>query len=180
MVLPKAQAVAEGVNELRAKVARKLEANPGIKTAMLADTLGVPEAQILRAMPEGRARELDPSKAEQIISGLENLGLFYVVCRNPVTVMEVKGRFGGFSHSGPFFNVAGENLHMHLKLGEVGAIFAVEATQRDGGQMHSIQFFDQDGCAAFKVFLIKSFQDEAGDDYSAHKALFLSLIEQFD
>jgi len=144
--------------ELKEKVARKLKANPRLKTAMLADALGVAEAEIMRAMPVGYATELDSDRAEDIIRELDSWGTLYIVVRNTIAVMEVKGAFGGFSQSGPYFNVAGENLHMHLKLGEVENIFAVKPPTADDSTppLLSLQFFDGNGASGLKAFILPS------------------------
>ncbi|MEQ8821842.1 MAG: hemin-degrading factor [Sumerlaeia bacterium] len=167
--------------DLREKVARKLEANPSIKTAMLADALGVREDDVLRAMPDGYATELDPAQAEAIVREIELLGTLYVVVRNPMTVIEVTGKFGGFSQSGPFFNVATERLHMHLRLDRVAAIFAVQPPAKDdaGPSMTSIQFFDADGASGLKTFLLPSAIEAAGESLEANLAAWAALRDRF-
>ncbi len=165
--------------ELREKIARKLEANPGLKTGMLADTLGVPEAEVLRAMPGGYANELKVKDIEAFITGLEKLGLVYFVTRNPACVAEIKGRFGGFSKSGPFFNVMGDGIHLHLRTDRIASIFHVSPPVREGKPAWpSLQFFQQDGAVAFKFFLIEQMQIEAGDDYSRSLSELSKLVEQ--
>ncbi len=169
------------IADLKEKVARKLEANPRIKTAMLADAIGVPEADVLAAMPEGYSTELDGAKVEEIIRSLEALETLYVVVRNAATVMEVKGKFSGFSHSGPFFNVASENLHMHLKLGKIQRVFAVHAPGREEGAapMVSIQFFDDSGASCLKAFVLPALVEADGAELSARIAQWETLRSDF-
>lgn len=169
------------VDELKEKIARKLEANPRLKTAMLADALGIAEADVMRAMPLGTNTELDATRSEEVIRGLEALGTLYVVVRNNVSVMEVKGRFGGFSQSGPFFNVAGENLHMHLKLGHVGAVFAVQSPAPEPGKqgMTSFQFFDKGGASALKAFILPDLVEKDGETFETRLNQWNELRQMF-
>ncbi len=169
----------ESLNDLREKVARKLEANPGIKTGMLADTLGVAEADVLRAMPEGHAAELVVKDLESLVRNLEALGTVYFIMRNGACVTEIKGRFGEFSKSGPFFNVSTETLHLHLRLDRIESVFHVNPAMPEGrAPMPSLQFFQSDGSVAFRVFLIESIQQDAGDDFTQSVEALKELISQ--
>lgn len=168
------------LEELQSKVEEKLKANPGIKTAMLAQTLGVPEVAIVRVLPDGRSKELDDSKMEDIIKDIEQLGLVYCVVRNPAVVSESKGVFGGFSKSGPFLNVAGKNIHLHLMLSEFKFVFAVNVPRtEETPPMYSFQFFQPSGMAAIKVFVIESMQKEAGFEFSESEKKFEELTQKY-
>lgn len=153
-------------DDLREQIARKLKANPGMKTAMLAETLGIAEGEVLRAMPGGLATELALDRLEELIRGLEPLGLLYVVCRTEACVAEIKGRFAGFSRSGPFFNVAGDNLHLHLRLDRVAQAFALRHPfdLEQSATSASFQFFQRDGASAFKVFLLPALKKQASEN----------------
>lgn len=159
---------------LREKVAAKLAANPGLKTGMLADSLGVPEADVLRAMPDGHAHELQVADMDRFIEGLAALGRIYFVTRNEGCVTEIKERFGGFSRSGPFLNVDGEALHLHLRTDRIAAVFHV--TPETPTPMPSLQFFADSGAMVFKVFLIESLQQESGDDFDESLRKLNSLV----
>jgi len=83
-----------------------------------------------------------------------------VFVRSRVTVIESVGVFGGYSDSGPFFNVQTDTLDMHIFPDEVGSIYAVEKTGHDSTfTTHSFQFFDRDGNAGFKAFLWDRYPD---------------------
>jgi putative heme iron utilization protein len=116
--------------EQRAKVRAAVAANPTAMTLQLARDLGVPECEVIRAMPDGRSIELD------------------------VITCEVNGEFGGFSTWGEFFNVQTPTLDLHVRFERLGAAFAVEKPGHlDGGRTLSVQFFDREGHSALKVFL---------------------------
>ena len=165
------------MEELREKVAKKLAANPTIKTSILADSLNVPEADILRAMPDGYARQLPIPDLELFVTKLQTLGLLYFVTRNDACITEIEGRFAGFSKSGPFFNVSGQALHLHLRLDRIHTVFHVTPPASQATPAWpSLQFFQSSGIAAFKVFLIESLQRQAGDDWERSLAALDELV----
>src|SRR4051794_23839890 len=145
---------AELPSDLAARVRAAFEDNPGAMTMQLARDFGVAEATILRAMPHGRAVELDVKCWEEILGKLATIGDVHVIVTNGAATLECVGRFGGFSTWGEFFNVQTKTLDMHIRYGNLGAVFAVEKpSHMTGVNTLSVQFFDTTGAAAFKVFL---------------------------
>jgi len=123
-------------------------------TMLLARQLGVPEVEIVRAFPDGRAVELDPEHWEELIRNLEAFGKLHVIVSNGGATLEANGQFGNFSTTGEFFNVQTKSLDMHIRWREIGAVFAVEKPGHlDGKKTLSFQFFDRAGHSAFKAFL---------------------------
>jgi putative heme iron utilization protein len=176
--------------EQRRRIEEAMRANPNQMTLQLARKLDVPEVEVLRAMPAGRAVELDAGRPEELIRAFEGLGKVHVIVSNGCTTCEVVGAFGGFSTWGEFFNVQSKTLDMHIRLGELAAAFAVEkpshmeapgtpapdTTVSLAGTKTtlSIQFYDRRGSAAFKVFLT------FGEVVSAERAAkFEDLRERF-
>lgn len=138
------------VERLREEVRR----HPQKMTLQLAREYGVPEVEVIRAFPDDRAMDLDISRWEDLIRSLEAFGPVRVLVSNGAATVEVVGRFGGFSTTGEFFNVQTESLDMHIRWREFAAAFAVEKPDHMGGlTTYSVQFFDRDGAAAFKVLL---------------------------
>lgn len=136
------------------RIRSAVEKNPRKMTLQLARDLGVPEVEIIRAFPADRVTELDIARWEELLCGLESLGSVRVLVSNGATTIEVDGQFGGFSTAGEFFNVQTETLDMHIRWKQLAAVFAVEKPgHMDGTATRSIQFFDQTGAAALKVFL---------------------------
>lgn len=137
-----------------ARIRAAVEKNPRRMTLQLARDLGVPEVEVIRALPDGRAVELDAARWEELLRGLEPLGSVRVLVSNGATTIEVDGVFGGFSTTGEFFNVQSDTLDMHIRWEELAAAFAVEKPgHMDGVATRSLQFFDRAGAAAMKVFL---------------------------
>jgi putative hemin transport protein len=140
--------------EQRQRIEAALRASPSQMTLQLSRQMGVPEVEVIRALPDGRAVELDAGRMEELIRALEGLGQVHVIVSNGTTTCEVQGRFGGFSTWGEFFNVQTSSLDMHIRWRELAAAFAVEKPGHvDGVNTLSFQFYDRAGRAAFKVFL---------------------------
>ena len=79
--------------------------------------LGVPEAEVIRQMPDGRAVELDAGRWEELLRSFEDLGKVHVIVSNGCVTTEAVGQFGGFSTWGEFFNVQSKSLDMHIRGG---------------------------------------------------------------
>jgi putative heme iron utilization protein len=137
------------------RIQESLRDKPNQMTLQMARDFGVPEVEILRAFPEGRAVELDMGRWEEIIRALESLGRVHVIVSNGCVTSEVVGEFGRFSTLGDFFNVQSKTIDMHIRWAQLGAAFAVEKSGHlDGVNTLSVQFYDKTGASAFKVFLI--------------------------
>src|SRR5947208_1048479 len=122
------------------RVAAALATNPNAMTLQLARDLGVPEVEILRALPAGRAVELDVGRWEEMIRSFEALGSVHVIVSNAAVTLESTGQFGNFSTWGEFFNVQ-TKLDMHIRWPRLAASFAVEKPGHlDGVPTLSVQF----------------------------------------
>ncbi len=162
--------------EQRQRIEAALRSSPSQMTVQLARQVGVPEVEVIRALPDGRAVELDAGRWEEIIRAFEGLGKVHVIVTNGSTTCEVVGQFGGFSNWGEFFNVQTTSLDMHIRYCELAAAFAVEKPgHMDGVTTLSIQFYDRAGHAAFKVFLSFGGQKAAPE----RQALFNDLRDRF-
>jgi putative heme utilization carrier protein HutX len=136
------------------RIRTAVQANPGAMTSQLARDLGVAEVAVIRALPDGRAVELDATRWEELLRAFETLGTVHVLVSSGGATLEAVGQFGGFSIWGEFFNVQTKTLDMHIRWPELAAIFAVEKPSHMNGRTTlSFQFFDRAGGAAFKVFL---------------------------
>src|SRR5262245_52866195 len=157
------------------RIRAAVESNPRKMTLQLARDLGVPEVEVIRAFPPQRAVELDIARWEEMLHSFEELGVVRVIVSNGCATAELEGQFGGFSKTGPFFNVQTPSLDMHIRWEELGAVFAVEKPGHlDGVSTLSFQFYDRAGAAGFKVFL------NFGEPVSAERtALFAKMRERW-
>jgi putative hemin transport protein len=140
----------ERLSQIRAVIRE----NPTKMTMQVARELGVPEVEVIRALPDNRAVELDAARWEEVIRSFEDLGPVHVIVSNGCVTSEVVGQFGNFSTWGEFFNVQSKSLDLHIRWRQLAAAFAVEKpSHMNGINTLSFQFYDRAGCAAFKVFL---------------------------
>ena len=146
--------MSELTREQRERIRAAVRNSPAAMTMQLSRQLGVPEVEVIRALPDGRAVELDATRWEELLHDFERLGDVHVIVSNGSVTCEVVGRFGGFSTWGEFFNVQSGSLDMHIRHARLASAFAVEKpSHTDGVPTLSFQFYDRDGAAAFKVFL---------------------------
>jgi putative heme iron utilization protein len=161
--------------EKRAEVQAALAENPGGMTMQLARKLGVPEAEIIRELPDGRSVELNIARWEELFTAFTDLGKVHVIVTNGAVTCETVGEFGGFSSWGEFFNVQSKTLDMHIRFAQLGSAFAVEKpSHMDGGKTLSVQFFDRAGDSALKVFV-----NFAGKPTAKREEQFAELRERF-
>jgi putative hemin transport protein len=146
MALP----AAERKEIIRAKV---LE-NSSRMTIQIARELGVPETEVIRALPDGTAWELDATRWQDLVKAFESLEQVHVIASNGAVTLECFGQFGNFSVWGDYFNVQTKSLDMHIRSSQIAAAFAVvKPSHMDGVPTVSFQFYDHAGTSAFKVFL---------------------------
>lgn len=141
------------------RVRDRFRDDPSQMTMMTAKVLGIDEKTVLQALegawPIVRLRD---DCFEDLMRSLASIGPLRVFVRNRAAVMEVVGEFGGFSESGPFFNIQTDTIDMHIFPSEIAAIFAVEKVGHDSDYAtYSFQLFDRRGDAAFKTFVWDGF-----------------------
>ena len=146
-------------------------------TMMAARKFSVPEQAVLDALVDPwPVTPLREGAFSPLLHALPDLGLMRVFVRSRAAVIESVGVFGGFSESGPFFNVQTDTLDMHILFEEIGAIYAVEKQGHDSTfATHSFQFFDHQGDAAFKAYLWEDFPNVPEARINA----FHNLVKQF-
>lgn len=158
--------------ELAARVAEEFAENGRAMTPVVARRLGVPEADVVRHLPNGMSRELDARQWEAILRRLSDFGKVHVITSNAATTLESFGEFGGFSTWGEYFNVQTKSLDMHIRFAEIATIFAVEKpSHMDGVPAPSLQFFTAAGDSAFKVFFSFGGKPLAPDRLEMFRAL---------
>jgi putative hemin transport protein len=141
------------IEQRRQAIREKLAAKPSGMTIQLARELRVPEIEVIRALPAGNVVELDAAQWEPIIRSFESLEKVHVIASNGAVTLECFGQFGNFSTWGDFFNVQTSSLDMHIRFKQLAGIFAVtKPGHMDAVPTVSIQFYDEAGNSAFKVF----------------------------
>lgn len=130
-------------------------------TMMASKKFGVPEREVVDALvghwPIVRFR---PGVFRELMEALPDLGLMRVFVRSNAVVIESVGVFGGYSETGPFFNVQTDTLDMHIFHEEIASIYSIQKTGHDSTfTTHSFQFFDHAGNAAFKAYLWENYPE---------------------
>ncbi len=153
--------------------------DPSRMTMMAARKFSVPERVVVDALvgqwPIVRLRE---GGFRDLMEALPELGLMRVFVRSRAAVIESVGVFGGYSETGPFFNVQTDTLDMHILHAEIGPIYSVRKVGHDSHFVtHSFQFFDKAGDAAFKAFLWEDFPNVPPERVEAFQALTSRLSE---
>ena len=131
-------------------------ADPNRMPMMGARQFGLPEATVVRALrAEWQITELRLDAFKEIMEALRDLGKLRVFVRSRAAVTEMTGTFREFSEAGGFFNVGGDTIDLHIIPRELEFIFAIErpGLATPDQRTYSVQFFDKQGDAAFKVFL---------------------------
>lgn len=138
----------------RLEAARKsYEQDRSQMTSVLARQYDLTELEIVGILPPEQVTPLDVAQWETIIRSFEEVGNVHVIMSNASGVLEVFGQFGNFSKTGPFFNVQTKSIDMHLRPDTLAQVFAIEKPgHMDGVSTLSVQFFNHEGQAAFKVF----------------------------
>jgi putative heme utilization carrier protein HutX len=179
MVLEQTLPVLTGLNEIEraAAIREAFDRDRKQMVLLLARQLGVPEVEVVRAMPDELVTELDFAQWEEIIRSFETLGEVHVIVSNGATTLECVGEFGKFSNAQGFFNVQTKSLDMHIRSAGLAAIFAVrKPSHTDGKEALSFQFFDRQGSSAFKVFLTFGGKDPSPE----RQAQYSAIIERFN
>ena len=133
--------------------------DPSRMTMMAARKFAVPEQAVVDALVgQWPIVPLREDSFRELMEALPELGLMRVFVRSRAAVIESVGFFGGYSETGPFFNVQTDTLDMHILHAEIGPVYSVRKVGHDSDFVtHSFQFFDRQGDAAFKAFLWEDF-----------------------
>jgi putative heme iron utilization protein len=171
---------ASATGSLTARIEEILAKEPWQMTPVIARSLNVSEAEVLRHYPGEVVWELDGGRAGELIQQMDKLGRVHVICSNGDCVLESYGYFGGFSVTGGFLNVQTETLDMHIHYLRIKSAFAfIKPSHTDGQATYSFQFFNQDGRSVFKAFVYKSVAEADGGELAARVGAWEQLRDTF-
>ena len=136
--------------------------DPSRMTMVASRHFQVPEGEVIKSLVgEWPLTELRGDAFREIMEGLKEVGLVRIFVRSHACVVECDGNLGEaeYTNTGPFFNVDGGGLDMHILHQEIASAYALEKKSHMNPEDHtySIQFYDKNGNAAFKVFLWQDF-----------------------
>lgn len=148
-------------------------------TAFIARDLGIPERDIFRALPKEDCTELDIKRLREIMNELGKCALVLLIVKSGGAVLEVESNLSEQSESRGYYNITGNNAHMHIMLDCMDTVFAVHREPSPQKPMaYSIQFFDTEGKAALKIFLTqdketKTYRENDMEVFNRIKELFI-------
>lgn len=150
--------------------------DPSRMTMVASRHFEVPEAEVIKSLVgEWPLTELRADAFRDIMEGLQEVGMVRIFVRSHACVMECDGNLGEakFSNTGPFFNVDGGGLDMHIMAKEITSAYALEKKSHMNPDDHtySIQFYDKFGNAAFKIFLWQDFPKTPAAIVEKYRAL---------
>lgn len=139
---------------LKEKVMEMARENPSQATGAMARELSVSEMDVMRNLPEDMVKEVPKDRFDEIIAEVSTWGTLTVIVQNESTILEVKAPFpvGNYGHG--FYNLKSKDTPVggHISADDLSAIFFVSKPFM-GLESHSIQFFNKNGNAMFKLYL---------------------------
>lgn len=141
---------------LAEKVAAMVANNPSKATGAMAAELEVNEMEVIRCLPEEMAKEVSKEKFDEIIEEASTWGSLTVIVQNESTILEVKAPFPKGTYGHGYYNLKSNDTPIggHIRASELSAIFFVSKPFM-GVESHSIQFFNENGNAMFKLYLAR-------------------------
>jgi putative hemin transport protein len=144
--------------------------DPTLRMRNAASALGVSEAELLNTDTTGAVQRLQPRFTE-ILAQVPTLGRVMALTRNDDVVHERKGVYLNPSlDKGPVGLFVGADIDLRMFLDKWAFAFAVAEPGRDGDR-HSLQFFDKQGVAIHKIYLVEE------SDRAAYEALVAAFVD---
>lgn len=137
----------------RARLAARLAGNPDGVIEALAREHGVTTLDATRMLPPPMCRWAPASAFGEIMGELTRWGEVVFIVHTPSIVLECKGQVPPGTFGRGYFNLHGDSpIGGHIKADRCAGIAFVRRPFM-GRESCSIQFFDTDGEAMFKVFV---------------------------
>ncbi|MGE0563419.1 MAG: heme utilization cystosolic carrier protein HutX [Pseudolabrys sp.] len=155
----------------------RLAANPDGIIEALAREHGVSTLEATRMLPAQHCRWAAGEDFTTVMGDLTQWGDVLMIVHTPSIVLECKGKIPPGEFGRGYFNIHGDSpIGGHIKADRCTAIAFVRRPFM-GRDSCSIQFFDTDGEAMFKIFVRRG-ADRALDE--AQVGLFENLAARFD
>lgn len=148
-----AQPASNSAADRRAALAARLAADPDGIIEALAREHGVTTLDATRMLPENHCRFAAAAAFADVMAELTGWGEILFIVHSPGIVLECKGAIPPGEFGRGYFNLHGDSpIGGHIKAERCTAIAFVRRPFM-GRESCSIQFFDHDGEAMFKVFV---------------------------
>ena len=121
----------------------------------IAERFGVSTFEVVRALPPAHCRLVGSERFSAVMDDLATWGDVLVIVHTPSIVLECKGAIPPGSFGRGYYNIHGDSpIGGHIKAERCRDIAFVSRPFM-GRESRSIQFFDCDGEAMFKVFVAR-------------------------
>lgn len=164
------------VAEPMERVRQALAAKPDGVIEAVAREVGVSTLAVLEAIPAEQRHRIAPGSFEALWQDLATWGTVLFIVHTPDIVLECEGSLpvGSFGHG--YYNIHGDSpIGGHIKAANCRAIYLVDR-QFHGRRSCSVQFFNGEGEAMFKVFVRR---DEKRELLADQVARFEALKQSF-
>ena len=154
---------------LNPDVVAALKENPDGILEQLAGRHGVSTFEVVRALPETHRRVLPGDKFQEVMADIAEWGKILFIVHTANIVLECKGNLPPGSFARGYYNIHGDSpIGGHIKADRCAAIVLVSRPFM-GRASASVQFFDGEGEAMFKIFVARD----------ADKALLPDQLDRF-
>jgi putative heme utilization carrier protein HutX len=156
----------------RPSLEERLASNADGIIEQIAREYGVSTLEVVRKLPEEHRTLLPGSAFERIMGALTTWGEVLFIVHTPDIVLECAGRIPPGSFARGYYNIHGDSpIGGHIKAENCEAIAFVSRPFM-GRASRSIQFFNKNGEAMFKIFVRR---DEKREMLAEQVALFDAL-----
>jgi len=136
-----------------AEIVAQLEKNPDGILEQIATKHGVSTFEVVRALPSDHCRLVGADRFSDVMEDLTGWGDLMVIVHTPNIVLECKGPIPEGTYGRGYFNIHGDSpIGGHIKADRCASIAFVSRPFM-GRESCSIQFFDHEGEAMYKVFV---------------------------
>jgi putative heme utilization carrier protein HutX len=137
----------------RVPLAERLATNPDGILEEIARTYGVSTLNVVRALPEAHRTLVPRERFEEIMTAVTAWGSILFIVHTPDIVLECEGPLPPGTFGRGYFNLHGDSpLGGHIRAGRCAEIAFVSRPFM-GRTSCSIQFFNTEGEAMFKIFV---------------------------
>jgi len=162
-----------GKKGIKEKVMEMVSKNPSQSTGAMAKELEISEMDVIRNLPEDMVKEVSKDRFDEIIAEVSTWGVLTVIVQNESTILEVKAPFPVGTYGHGFYNLQSKDTPVggHIRTDDLSAVFFVSKPFM-GLESYSIQFFNNNGNAMFKLYLGR---DENRRIIQEHMEKFIKL-----
>lgn len=132
---------------------QRLAANPDGILEDIARTYCVSTLEVVQALPEANRRIVSGDRLDVILEAVANWGPILFIVHTPDLVLECEGPLPPGSYGRGYYNIHGESpIGGHIRASRCREIAFISRPFM-GRESLSIQFFNFDGDAMFKIFV---------------------------